>query len=128
VAHAHTRLIVHRDLKPANVLVSDEGAVKLLDFGIAKLLTPGDASDPGLTLPGAQPMTPAYASPEQLRGEPASTAADVYALGVLLHVLLTGHLPFGAGRDGAAALERRIRTGGAVRASTAVRRARRDGR
>lgn len=91
VQYAHRNLVVHRDLKPSNILVTDEGRVKLLDFGIAKLLAP-DAEE--LTRIGLRPMTPAYASPEQIRGEAVSTASDVYALGVLLHTLLAGQHPF----------------------------------
>jgi len=95
VHYAHRHLIVHRDLKPSNIVVDAEGTVKLLDFGIAKLLSP-DA------LPNAAPatrdigtlMTPEYASPEQARGEPVTTATDVYQLGLLLYELLTGHAPF----------------------------------
>ena len=87
VAHAHRHLVVHRDLKPGNVLVNAEGEPKLLDFGIAKLL---DGSSDEFTL-GA--LTPSYAAPEQLRGEPVSTATDVYALGLLLFRLLAGALP-----------------------------------
>ncbi|WP_310569546.1 serine/threonine-protein kinase [Gemmatimonas sp.] len=100
VQHAHARLVVHRDLKPANILVTNDGRPTLLDFGIAKLLDAGGigAGNPGRpvanrTRPGWQPMTPAYASPEQKRGESPSTASDVFALGVLLHELLTGALP-----------------------------------
>jgi serine/threonine-protein kinase len=95
VQFAHRNLVVHRDLKPANMLVSSEGAVKLLDFGIAKLLR--DDGDSGMTLTNAggfRALTPDYASPEQLRGEPVSTATDVYALGVLLFELLTGSKPY----------------------------------
>lgn len=95
VQFAHTRLIVHRDLKPANVLVGEDGEPRLLDFGIAKILGEADAgADPGLTRTGLRPMTPRYASPEQVRGEAVSTASDVYALGVLLYVVLTGQLPY----------------------------------
>lgn len=88
VAHAHTRLVVHRDLKPGNILVTADGQVKLLDFGVAKLLA--DDTLPELTAQAAAGLTPEYAAPEQLRGEPVSTATDVYALGRLLCLLLTG--------------------------------------
>ena len=93
--YAHRNLIVHRDLKPSNILVSADGCVKLLDFGIAKLLdpvaVPGEAP---ATRSGAVVMTPEYAAPEQVRGGPVSTATDVYALGVLLYLLLTGRRPY----------------------------------
>lgn len=93
VSHAHRHLLVHRDLKPGNVLVDEAGQVKLLDFGIAKALA---ADDPGATAPGGlRPFTPHYASPEQVRGEPVSTATDLYSLGVLLYVMLTGERPYG---------------------------------
>ena len=95
VAHAHANLIVHRDIKPSNVLVRGDGKVKLLDFGIAKLLD-SDAEKTVLTVAGA-PMTPEYAAPEQLRDEAITIATDVYALGVLLYVLLTGQHPAGIG-------------------------------
>ena len=97
VAHAHANLIVHRDLKPSNVLVNKDGQVKLLDFGIAKLLE-GEAVDGAatlLTVEGGRAMTPEYAAPEQVTGAPITTATDIYALGVLLYVLLTGQHPAG---------------------------------
>jgi serine/threonine-protein kinase len=106
VAHAHANLIVHRDLKPSNVLVSRDGCVKLLDFGIAKLLegeAAGEATE--LTREGGRALTPEYAAPEQLTGGPITTATDVYALGVLLYVLLTGRHPAGESPKPAALLK-----------------------
>jgi len=97
VAHAHARLIVHRDLKPSNVLMTRDGVPKLLDFGVASLRPETQpVSGTQETEPGA--FTPGYAAPEQLRGEPISAASDVYALGVLLHVLVTGQHPHGKSR------------------------------
>jgi len=93
VDHAHRNLVVHRDLKPSNVLVESGGSVKLLDFGIAKLLVP-DADDTApSTRTSVRMLTPEYAAPEQLRGDPVTTATDVYALGILLYQLLTGTHP-----------------------------------
>ncbi len=95
VQYAHANLVVHRDLKPSNILVRGDGQPKLLDFGIAKLLNPDLFTfrlEP--TRIDAYVMTPEYASPEQARGEPVTTAADVYSLGVLLYKLLTGSLPY----------------------------------
>jgi eukaryotic-like serine/threonine-protein kinase len=110
VAQAHANLIVHRDLKPSNVLVRNDGQVKLLDFGIAKLLeSEGHAGEPTrLTVEGVRAMTPDYAAPEQLKGEAVTTATDVYALGVLLYVLLTGLHPVGTGRHTPADLVKAI--------------------
>jgi eukaryotic-like serine/threonine-protein kinase len=98
VAHAHANLIVHRDIKPSNVLVRTDGQVKLLDFGIAKLLEKdGDSgAETPLTREAGAGLTPQYAAPEQLTDGPITTATDIYALGVLLFFLLTGHHPAGS--------------------------------
>lgn len=98
VQYAHQQLVVHRDLKPSNLLVTEEGEVKLLDFGIAKVLdaSAGRADAATMTQFGFRMLTPEYAAPEQLRGEGVTTATDVYALGVLLYELLTGQRPTAA--------------------------------
>jgi serine/threonine protein kinase/tetratricopeptide (TPR) repeat protein len=114
VAHAHASLVVHRDIKPANVLVSKEGGVKLLDFGIAKLIerdaprrsSAGQSS--AFARDGGSALTPQYAAPEQLSGGEITTATDIYALGVLLYVLLSGRHPAGDGADTPAKLLRAI--------------------
>ena len=109
VAYAHANLIVHRDLKPSNVLVTEKGQVKLLDFGIAKLLEEGAGTRATqLTREGGAALTPYYAAPEQLTGQPITTATDVYALGVLLYLLLTGEHPLGSGRQSPAELVQSI--------------------
>lgn len=93
LAFAHQNLVVHRDLKPGNILITDDGVPKLLDFGIAKLLDSETVPRGDLTHMGEQPMTPRYASPEQVKRQPITTASDIYALGTLLYRLLTGRLP-----------------------------------
>ena len=96
VDYAHRNLVLHRDLKPSNILITRDGQPKLLDFGVAKLLGSDDRPDTR-TRPEGLYLTPAFASPEQARGEPLTTASDVYALGLLLFELLTGERPFAAG-------------------------------
>ncbi len=97
VGHAHAHLIVHRDLKPTNILVTAEGVVKLLDFGIAKLLDDRTTGRTALTADGGRMLTPEFAAPEQVRGDRLTTAADVYSLGVLLYLLVSGRHPTSQG-------------------------------
>ena len=122
VAHAHSSLIVHRDIKPSNVLVGVDGRVRLLDFGIAKLLEEdaggGDATE--LTREGGRALTPEYAAPEQVTGGAITTATDVYALGVLLYVLLSGRHPVGAARHSTAELVQAVVSGEPRRLSDTV--------
>ncbi len=124
VQYAHRNLIIHRDLKPSNILVTQDGEVKLLDFGIAKLLARSEEADaPALTRWGLRPMTPAFASPEQVRGEAVSTASDVYALGLVLYQLLTGRNPQSPENHSPGAVERAICERTPERPSEAVTRA-----
>jgi serine/threonine-protein kinase len=122
VAHAHANLIVHRDLKPSNILVTADGTVKLLDFGIAKLLESetGAAERSALTDVGGLALTPEYAAPEQVSNRPVTTATDVYALGVLLYLLLAGRHPTGEGCRSASEHLRAVTENEPPRLSTAV--------
>ena len=110
VAHAHARLVVHRDLKPGNILVSGDGQVKLLDFGVAKLLEGDRTRETALTQLGGRALTLDYASPEQIRGEPLGTASDVYSMAVVAYELLAGARPYRLKRASASELEEAIAT------------------
>jgi serine/threonine-protein kinase len=121
VQYAHGNLVVHRDLKPGNILVS-EGEVKLLDFGIAKLLGPDTDAPASVTQAYAARLTPQYASPEQIRGQATSTSADVYSLGVILYELLSGRSPYRLEGKTLQEMEQTICTEDPLRASLAVSR------
>ena len=117
VQYAHRNLVIHRDLKPSNILVTQAGEVCLLDFGIAKLMSDGEARETELTQISGRALTPDYASPEQVAGAPITTASDVYSLGVVLYELLCGSRPYRLRRDSRGALEDAILTAEAVRPS-----------
>ncbi len=124
VQHAHKNLVVHRDLKPRNILVTAGGDPKLLDFGIAKVLDPEKTSAaPEVTIGMARFMTPAYASPEQVAGRPITTASDVYSLGVVLHQILTGMLPYRVETTSAVEMERIVCEMEPTRPSTSAQQA-----
>src|SRR5437660_3830804 len=108
VQYAHETLVIHRDLKPGNILITKEGVARLLDFGIAKVLNPQWSPDATLTRTDWRPMTPEYASPEQVRGEPVTNATDIYSLGILLYELLTGHRPYRIRTDSPLEIERSV--------------------
>ncbi len=108
VQYAHDRHVIHRDLKPSNILVTPAGLVQLLDFGVAKLITDSEAQETQLTQLGGRVMTPDYASPEQIAGQPIGNTSDVYALGVILFELLTGERPYRLTRASRGALEEAI--------------------
>ncbi len=120
VEYAHRQLVLHRDLKPTNILVTTAGEVRLLDFGIAKLMTDGQALETELTQLGGRALSLQYASPEQILGQPLGTTSDVYSLGVVLHELLTGSLPYRLQRGSNAAIEEAVLNSEPTRAGRTV--------
>jgi hypothetical protein len=108
VQYAHSRLVIHRDIKPSNILVTAANQIALLDFGIAKLIVDGEAKETELTQYGNRSLTPSYASPEQIAGQPLTTGSDIYSLGVVLCELLSGALPYRTKRESRGALEEAI--------------------
>jgi serine/threonine-protein kinase len=118
VRHAHQNLVIHRDLKPANILVSRDGIPKLVDFGIAKLISPGQR--PHATKPQERRHTPEYASPEQVTGRPVTTSSDIYSLGVVLYELMCGHQPYRFPTRTPAEIERMVAEGPVPLPSEAV--------
>lgn len=122
VHYAHRHQVIHRDLKPRNILITRDGVPRLLDFGIAKVLASELVVDQTSTVGEWRPMTPEYASPEQVRGQPITAAADVYSLGILLYELLSGHRPYQANFSSWVEIERAVCEQIPVEPSTAVKR------
>ena len=117
MAHAHAKLIIHRDIKPGNILVDEDGKVRLLDFGIAKLLEHDNAIETELTRHSGRALTPAYAAPEHVQGDPLTVAADIYSLGVLLYELLAGQRPYAENDGSGITLEAAVLNGAPKRPS-----------
>ncbi|PJK15478.1 hypothetical protein CO613_00355 [Lysobacteraceae bacterium NML07-0707] len=126
VSHAHANLVVHRDLKPSNILVTETGEVRLLDFGIAKLLDGNESDPPEATHTGVRSFTLHYAAPEQIRGSAITTQTDVYSLGVVLYELLSGEKPYRLKRESHAQWEEAILAGEPLRPSVTVMRSGND--